>query len=85
MRVTISEEYKPSPNDITNEFWNSDAKRQAEILYSLAMIYKYNVANFDRQMFSVGDQLDNYERDDILSCLNAMVDNIERNWGIDDD
>ena len=73
MRVTISEEYEPSPNDITNEFWNSDAERQAEILYSLAMIYKYNVANFDRKMFAVSDQLDKDERADVLSCLNAMV------------
>ena len=87
MIVTISEEYKPSPDDIANEFWNSDAERQAEILYSLALICKYNFSNFCKQMFSVGDQLDDLEdvRDDVLSCLNAMIDNIERNWRIDND
>ena len=78
MRVTISEEYKPSPDDIANEFWNSDAERQAEILYSLAMIYKYDVVNFCNQMFSVGEQLDDDERADVLSCLYSIVDNIER-------
>ena len=80
MRVTISEEYKPSPDDIANEFWNSDAERQAEILYSLALICKYNFSNFCNQMFSVGEQLIGLddERADILSCLNAMVDNIGR-------
>lgn len=87
MRVTISEEYKPSPDDITNEFWNSDAERQADILYSLALICKYNFPDFCNQMFSVGDQLDGLEdaRADVLSCLNAMVENIERNLRIDND
>ena len=80
MRVTISEEYKPSPDDMANEFWNSDAERQAEILYSLALICKYNFSNFCNQMFSVGEQLDGFddERADVLSCLNAMIDNIKR-------
>lgn len=78
MRITISEEYKPSPDDIANEFWNSDAERQADMLYSLAMIHKYDLANFCNQMFSVGEQFDDDERADVLSCLDAMVDNIER-------
>ena len=80
MRVTISEEYKPSPDDIANEFWNSDAERQAEILYSLALIYKYNFPDFCNQMFSVGEQLNGLddERADILSCLKEMINQIER-------
>lgn len=80
MRVTISEEYKPSPDDIANEFWNSDAERQAEILYSLALICKYNFSNFCNQMFSVGEQLNDLddERADILYCLKEMINQIER-------
>ena len=80
MRVTISEEYKPSPDDMANEFWSSDDERQAEILYSLALIYKYNLSNFCKQMFSVGEQLNGLddERTDILSCLKEMIDQIER-------
>lgn len=78
MRVTISEEYKPSPADIANEFWNSDAERQACMLYSLAMIYRYDLASFCNQMFYVGEQLNDEERADVLSCLDAMVDNIGR-------
>ena len=80
MRVTISEEYKPLPDDIANEFWNSDAGRQAEILYSLALICKYNFSNFCNQMFSVGEQLDGLddERADILYCLKEMINQIER-------
>ena len=81
MRVTINDEsFSPSPQDMANEFWDSDAERQAEILYSLALIYKYDFPNFCNQMFSVGEQLNGLddERADILSCLKEMIDQIER-------
>lgn len=81
MRVTLTDKsFTPSPDDMANEFWNSDAERQAEILYSLALIHKYNLANFCNQMFSVGEQLKDYndERKDILSCLKEMIDQIGR-------
>ena len=81
MRVTITDEtYTPSPQEMADEFWESDAERQAEILYSLALIYKYNFSNFCNQMFSVGEQLNGLddERADILSCLKEMIEQIER-------
>lgn len=81
MRVTLTNEsFIPSPQDMADEFWNSDDERQAEILYSLALIYKYNISNFCQQMFSVGEQLNGLddERADILSCLKVMIDQIER-------
>lgn len=81
MRVTLTDEFFiPSPQDMADEFWNSDAERQVEILYSLALIRKYNFSNFCNQMFSVGEQLNGLddERDDILSCLKEMIDQIER-------
>lgn len=81
MRVTLTNEsFIPSPQDMADEFWNSDDERQAEILYSLALIYKYNISNFCKQMFSVGEQLNGLddERADILSCLKEMIDQIER-------
>ena len=81
MRVTITNEtYTPSPQDMADEFWNSDAERQAEILYSLALICKYNMPNFCNQMFSVGEQLNGLddERADILFCLREMINQIER-------
>ena len=81
MRVTLTDEYfTPSPQDMADEFWNSDAERQVEILYSLALIYKYNFSNFCNQMFSVGEQLNGLddERADILSCLKEMIDQIRR-------
>lgn len=81
MRVTISDEsFSPSPQDMADEFWNSDAERQAEILYSLALICKYDLPNFCNQMFSVGEQLNGLddERSDILSCLKEMINQIER-------
>lgn len=81
MRVTISDEsFTPSPQDMADEFWNSDAERQAEILYSLALICKYDLPNFCNQMFSVGEQLNGLddERTDILSCLKEMINQIER-------
>ena len=81
MRVTITDEtYTPSPQEMADEFWESDAERQAEILYSLALIYKYNLSNFCNQMFSVGEQLNGLddERADILSCLKEMIEQIER-------
>ena len=81
MRVTITDEtYTPSPHEMANEFWESDAERQAEILYSLALIYKYNFSNFCNQMFSVGEQLNGLddERANILSCLREMINQIER-------
>lgn len=77
MRVTISNEsFSPSPQDMADEFWNSDAERQAEILYSLALICKYDLPNFCNQMFYVGEQLNGLddERTDILSCLKEMID-----------
>jgi hypothetical protein len=81
MRVTLTNEsFIPSPQDMADEFWNSDDERQAEILYSLALIYKYNISNFCQQMFSVGEQLNGLddERADILSCLKVMIEQIER-------
>ena len=81
MRVTLTDEFFiPSPQDIADEFWNSDAERQVEILYSLALIRKYNFSNFCNQMFSVGEQLNGLddERADILSCLKEMIDQIGR-------
>ena len=56
MRVTLTDEFfTPSPEDMADEFWNSDAERQAEILYSLALIWKYNFSNFCNQMAMVLD------------------------------
>ena len=81
MRVTLTNEsFSPSPQDMADEFWNSDAERQAEILYSLALICKYDFPNFCNQMFSVGEQLNGLddERADILACLKEMIDQIER-------
>ena len=81
MRVTISDEsFSPSPQDMADEFWNSDAERQAEILYCLALVCKYDFSNFCNQMFSVGEQLNGLgdERADILSCLKEMIDQIGR-------
>lgn len=81
MIVTLTDEsFTPSPQDIVDEFWNSDAERQVEILYSLALICKYNFSNFCNQMFSVGEQLNGLddERADILSCLKEMIDQIGR-------
>ena len=81
MRVVIEDDnYTPSPDDIAEEFWGSDAERQAEILYSLALICKYDFPNFCDQMFSVGEQLKDYsdERKDVIFCLKEMIDQIER-------
>ena len=81
MRVTLTDEFfTPSPDDMADEFWNSDAERQVEILYSLALICKYNFSNFCNQMFSVGEQLNGLDdkRADILSCLKEMIDQIGR-------
>ena len=79
MRVTITDEsFTPSPQDMADEFWDSDAERQAEILYSLALIWKYNYPDFCKQMFLVGEQLNDLddERTDILLCLKEMIDQI---------
>lgn len=81
MRITLTDEsFTPSPDDMANEFWNSDAERQAEILYSLALICKYDLPNFCNQMFSVGEQLRDYgdERKDVLFCLREITNQIER-------
>ena len=81
MMVTISDEsFSPSPQDMADEFWNSDAERQAEILYSLALICKYDLPNFCNQMFAVGEQLNGLddERADIMACLQEMIDQIDR-------
>jgi len=81
MRVTITDEtYTPSPQEMADEFWNSDANRQAEILYSLTLIYKYNIADFCNQMFAVGQELSDYddERADVLHCLKEMINQIKR-------
>ena len=81
MRVTlIDESFMPSPQDMVDEFWSSDAERQSEILYYLALVCKYNYPNFCNQMFSVGEQLNGLddERADILFCLKEMINQIER-------
>lgn len=79
MRVTLTDEFfTPSPEDMADEFWNSNAERQVEILYSLALICKYNFSNFCNQMFSVGEQLNGLddERADILACLREIINQI---------
>lgn len=79
MRVTLTDEsFSPSSQDMADEFWNSDAEKQAEILYSLALICKYDFSNFCYQMFSVGEEFDDDEREDILFCLKEMIDQIKR-------
>lgn len=79
MRVTISDEsFMPSPQDMADEFWESDAERQAEILYCLALICKQNFYLFCRQMFSMSDELNKDERNDIIFCLKEMINQIER-------
>lgn len=81
MKVVIADEsFTPSPQEMASEFWESDAERQAEILYSLALICKYNLPNFCNQMFSVGEQLKDYsdEREDVIFCLKEIINQIER-------
>lgn len=80
MRVTITDgTYTPSPQEMANEFWESDAERQLEILYCLALVCKYNYPNFCNQMFAMGEQLnDDDERADILFCLKEMINQIKR-------
>ncbi len=81
MRVTISNEFTPSPQDMIEEFWESTAERQAEILYSLALICKYDLYSFCMQMSYVSNELDELDKDareDILFCLKEMVNQIER-------
>lgn len=81
MRVTVTNElYTPSPSDMAWEFWKSDAERQAEILNSLAVIYKYNLPDFCNQMFAVGEQFNSWDttRADVVACLKEIIDQIER-------
>ena len=79
MKVRITDEtYTPSPDEMVDEFWNSDAERQAEILYSLSVICKHSFPLFCMQLFSVGEQLDKTEREDVLFCLREMISQIER-------
>lgn len=81
MRVTVTDEsYTPSPSDMAWEFWKSNSARQAEILHSLAVIYRYNLPDFCNQMFVVGEQLNGLDpaRADIVACLKEMIDQIER-------
>lgn len=81
MRVTVTNEsYTPLASEVAWEFWNSNAARQAEILNSLALIYKYNLSDFCNQMFAVGEQFNSWDttRADIVACLKEMIDQIER-------
>ena len=79
MKVTVyDEEYTPSPQEMIEEFWGSTAERQAEILYSLALICKYDLYSFSMQMFYVSNELDKDAREDILFCLREMINQIER-------
>lgn len=80
MRVTVcDEEYTPSPQEMAEEFWGSDAERQAEILYSLALICKYKYSDFCIQMSLVGEQLNDLDDErTVLLCLKEMINQIER-------
>lgn len=81
MKVTVTNElYTPLASEMAWEFWKSDAARQAEILYSLAVIYRYNLPDFCNQMFAVGEQLNccDAARADIVACLKEIIDQIER-------
>lgn len=81
MRVTLTDKtFTPSPSDMAWEFWKSNSERQAEMLHSLAVIYRYNLPDFCNQMFAVGEQLNGCDpaRADIVACLKEMIDQIER-------
>lgn len=83
MRVTVTNEsYTPLASEVAWEFWNSNAARQAEILYSLSVIYRYKLPDFCNQMFAVGEQLNGNGLDtiraDIVACLKEMINQIER-------
>ena len=79
MRVTLTDEsFIPSPQEMAEEFWESNAERQAEILYALALICKHDLYSFCMQMFHVSNELDKDAREDILFCLKEMVNQIER-------
>lgn len=79
MKVTVyDEEYTPSPQEMAEEFWESNAERQAEILYSLALICKHDLYSFCNQMFHVSNELDKDAREDILFCLKEIINQIER-------
>lgn len=73
MKVTLHGDYNPSPDDIAEEFWDSDAERQAEILLSLALICKNNYPQFCLQMYKVGENLSKEERYSISSCLRNIL------------
>lgn len=75
MRVVLDvEDYMPSPDDIAEEFWGSDAERQAEILYTLSLTCSFEHYQFGCQMDAVNNQLDDHQRNFIVFMLEEMLD-----------
>ena len=74
MIVTLREEnFHPTPTDFAEEFWESDAETQAEILYAMALIYDGHFAAFCKRMYAIRSELHEDERKLIINMLEQLI------------
>ena len=81
MKKTIEIEMYLNATEVADEIWNWDCEEQAEFLSQLALLYKYNKADFLAQVQYVADELNNnpsvYNNDFIVKALEAVLDAIK--------
>ena len=75
-------EIKLTAEDLANELWeNCDCVEQAEYLYEIARLYKFNREDFLRQLQAVTDEINSAFDEDgkylIVRCLEQILSHIK--------
>lgn len=77
MKKQIDIDIKVSAEDMVKELWSFDAVEQANFLYEIARLYKFNIAPFLQQLQSVADEIncesDEYGKDLIVRMLETVL------------
>ena len=67
--------------EVAEELWNWDAEKQANFLYNLGYLYKYNKPDFLYQMSAVADEINQnggeLNREVIVQILETLLTNIK--------
>lgn len=81
MIKSIEVEFNPTPDELAKEIWEWDAEQQANFLYELAYLYRFNIADFLIQLQYVSDEIncedDAYHKELIVRMLESVLEYVK--------
>lgn len=81
MIKNIEVEFKPSGEEMANELWQMDCGQQADFLYEVARILKFNSSLFLTQLQYVADEINNgadiYNKASIVRMLEKVLEYVK--------